>query len=434
MVAGRGRAVGYRRRAAPSLTRTAYNAAMSLLRNAGSSGSSVRSWSNRIRQRDSVRDFKPRAFKRYKTKSKPVNKFFTVGKMGPKFRRSKAKKPSKMLKNGVTRYIENGGIVGSADCAYVGHSFAPAQLFAIMVDSIVRDLFIKAGHRVVSMNHSPETTASFRWSYRTTVGGSPVVRVVNIATTDTFRDIAANFRTDVLSVASTTVDDWTMYEIRLRNTTLGTDYMASLYFDDVMLQFDCSSSIAIQNRTLADSTATDTGNRNEVTNNPIGGKSYEGYGNGASLKLWDNALAIASSVLMGQRNTGVIRFDPNEPNVTPEQGRIYKRPNHMSAYSHVTKSASARLNPGQIRNSTIAFKRVMYWNTMFKKLYPFIKEAGSVDQYLPIGSFRFFAFEKKCNTQTVAEQNISLGFEMNSVYRCRMWKKLSITAPDIEVL
>lgn len=365
---------------------------------------------------------------------KMSRRFYTVGKLGRRFKRSKKVRHGKFLRHGITRYVETGGTVSALNCPYVGHAFAPAQIFATMADCVIQRLFKKAGYRIVSMQHKPGTVASIRWDYRNAEGEVLTARAFNIAVTDTYQIVADALRTDIFAAASSGADDFQMYSIQLRNDTTGTEFMASLYFDDIWIEFDCSSSLAIQNRTLADSTSADAANKNEVTNNPIGGKSYQGYGTGSTLKLLDQTVSISKSMLTANRNSGVISFDIDSANITTQQKNLYKRPNAAGAYARVTKSAPAMLQPGQIKNSRLVWKKNIAWNSMVKKLFEYIKEDGLVNQYLPIGFFRFFAFEKKCNTQLLAESTVDVGYELNSVYRCRITSKMQICAPYIDVI
>lgn len=362
-------------------------------------------------------------------------KFFTVGRMGKRFLKPIYRKPSRFLSRGSVRYVEHGGTTSSPTCAYVGHSFGAVEVFATIIDSVIQKLFVKAGHRIPSMENLVSNGAQLglTYTYRRnhTEGG---IVAVNVTIGTTYRITSDNMRASIETVVNTnsTFDDFQIEQFILNDATAANVTLAQLYAAEMIIECNNSSSMSVQNRSLADSAAADPSNRNEITNNPIAGKSYEGRGNGAVLKLWNNTLSLGES-LIGAPATGAIVWDVESTNTTTEQKNMYRRPQTQYAFGNVTKSSGVRLSPGQIRNSRLYMKQSCYFNTWIKKLWLMLKEAGVTTQYIPLGHFRFFAFEKKCRTG-VGENDISVGFEINNVYRARIVVKAQTTAPTIRIL
>ena len=415
--------------------------AVSAARSYISGSSRPPSYRSRAGSRNSTRTQQQqrRTFFRARRPQSAPKRYHTVGIMGPRFKKPTKSTPGKFLKGGVVEYVETGGSVTDADCVYVGHSFGVARIFNQMCFAIVQKLFVKAGHRIVSMNeisttNSPGTDWELAWRYRSNKGTPLVERT--IISGSTYKDIAENLAANIIDYinASATADDFEMYDIRLKQiNSAATMLQATLNFTDIMCDFDCSSALALQNQTQADTTEVDAGNRMEVSNNPLGGKSYEGYGTGSGLKLINNSLTIAGNLLVAQKDRGSITFTPNETNVTLEQKNMYRRPPPASSLERVRKCAAVGLKPGEIRNSYLRWKKTIQWNLMIKKLWLHLKEDNLTTQFLPLCSFRIFAFEKKCNTQT-AESAIDVGFELNCVYRVKLSTKWKATTPQITVL
>lgn len=71
---------------------------------------------------------------------------------------------------------------------------------------------------------------------------------------------------------------------------------------------------------------------------------------------------------------------------------------------------------------------------MIKKMWLLLKENLATTQFMTLGYFRFFAFEKKCNTQVAGEASIDIGYELNNVYRVKLSTAYKACAPHVSVV
>lgn len=366
-------------------------------------------------------------------------RYYTVGKLGKKTPRAKKSTPSKYLKYGTVNYIEHGGVIENSDCVYIGHSLGAHELWHIAIQAIILKLFKIAGHRVMHRDDLiPDADQlQIQWQFSQTQQGTKQTITLLLAVEDNYSDVITRVinsfeaQYELYYNSGTPPQNWAFDRIYLQEKTGSTQ--AELQLTDVMLDLECSSSMAIQNRTLADGVA-DTGNKNEVTNNPIGGRVYQGRGNGARLKFKDNSLAVANINMCADGVTGLIQMDVNSTNFTGNMRAAYKRPPPKEAFNGVSRSSMLMLSPGQIRNSRVTMKRVISFHALFKQLHlQLIQPDPTTPSKVYLGQFRFFSFEKKCNTG-VGENTISIGYEINNVYRATCFQKQTISMPHVRVV
>ena len=180
--------------------------------------------------------------------------------------------------------------------------------------------------------------------------------------------------------------------------------------------------MALQNRTLASSAVgNDESNRNDIANNPVAGKYYMGNGTGSMLAFSNNTVDLTTN-LISDPNTSLIEFDVNGANVTTDMKSVLKRPPGRQAFTQVVRSGGVIIAPGQIRNSQIRWKRKLSVNTFVRIIFDALKETSATKLRLNLGKFEFFGFERKVSTG-VDEPSISIGYEINQVFRCLLTEK-----------
>ena len=166
----------------------------------------------------------------------------------------------------------------------------------------------------------------------------------------------------------------------------------------------------------------------DVTNNPLTGRQYGGWGNGASYKFYNNTLSVQQ--LVGDKDTGVIEMDPTAAGalMTSQMKTGLRRPPPAATFGNVKKTAKCGLAPGAIRSSTFVFKRVMYFNKFMEHWVDVLRSSTTGSRF-KLGRFQMFAFEKTCRTG-ISTNQISVGYEINTTYRCMFKNKLAICIPD----
>lgn len=367
----------------------------------------------------------------------------TVGRIGRSFPKPKSKKAgtSQFFRSGYVRYTESGGVVESTDCIYVGHSFAHVQLLYSVLSAMLRRLFAKMGVKIQSWTDKLQgignttfinSPGDIHWTYKTDTG-APITRATYaIAADATFEQIAESLRTSVQTVFATNVAQCTMHSLEFTGRDVGsvnTYPNAVLTLGNIELEFDCSSSMALQNRTQAKSDVADPTrfDSSDVANNPIAGKVYGGPGNGTGPRSGDNA--SATSPMIASELTGSFAWDPQQAAVTPDMRAVYRRPPAKQSLLYVNRVSNVLLMPGQIRNSLIIWRRKMKLSQYLLAIQNQL-ESGVNDVRIPLGKFECFAFEKKCNTR-VDEPAISIGYELNQVYRVNVHEKQSGIAAHV---
>ncbi len=329
--------------------------------------------------------------------------------------------PSLAARHGASVDIENGGVSESPDCTYIGHAMCYDSLVKQVARSIVRRLFLQIRQCPRSWTEqirpndggAAKNVCEVRIYYQTNVHlvlGTLSSAFQNIDTMDTIADWV------VTSLKFTTnTDEMRMFRsIQLDTTNTAGDLslpLALLNFQDLDVHMGVKSALALQNRTLG-AVATDN-SKDDVTNNPLEGKSYGGSGNGSHMHIMDSSSNLATNHFFGSRDKGLIAFDPTDTTVTAGMKAVLRRPPTGNAFVKKVSVGTVRLGPGNIKKSVWHFGRKMRFGAWQKALhnYFFFNGANQVC-IVPFGKFEFFGFEKLCRTG-VGSSPVSVGYELN---------------------
>lgn len=384
--------------------------------------SSKPKWVPRKRSRTSV-----------KAKSKTyMPRYVSTGVYGRKFKKPTKYGVSQYLKFGYVEHVEKGGVTNSNNCVYIGHTFGAQKMINAVCGAIVRKLAEKAGYSVRAMNdkiQANETVVSavsplnLNYSYKLTAFGQVNVASIVAGADSRWDDLQTQLLNSFYSVVAVGGEDLILLRIWISSKDTAGDIQqvkqANMDLGSLLLDLNFSSKMTMQNRTLARTGGADESNANDIANNPIAGRSYTGRGNGAMMRVANNIVAT-NEAFLGNRETGEIDFrvDAGGGQVTAEQKEVFNRPPAKSAFQNVSATGSAFLNPGQMKTSSCYFKRKMYLSTFMNAVYKNIE--GSTNQsFCTLGMFKIYAYEKRCNTG-VDEPDISVGYEINSIYRARV--------------
>lgn len=406
-----------------------------------------RSASTQTRTRQNAKRAIKRAYKGW---------YQTKGVMGPRFKRGKTVRVNPLLRKGVKMHVESGNVVDNADCVYVGHTFGMHQAMRVVCHAIVKKLFLKHGHTIPDFTATVQTgilgsvraPGKLNWSYTFGEDQSPsqgaVIAPAANATYLNVGDLLFNAISDVVRNQAITSNP--PKEFKLIDVTWFDYYFSGggdvepnntgtkLSGDSIWIKLDLTSKMVLQNRTLAKTGAGDESSMLDVANNPLYGRSYEGWGTGATFKGAHGFVGVNQECLVGHERTGVITFDPNNANYADFYD-VLRRPPNARAFGCVSKSTGASLQPGQIRTSYLRMSRCMPLTKYWVLMLAFLTQSRSVQQTtrVPLGRYRFFAFEKKCNTG-VDEPTMSVGYELNSEYGAFVWEKPCVTSVYNQIL
>jgi len=169
----------------------------------------------------------------------------------------------------------------------------------------------------------------------------------------------------------------------------------------------CSSNLTVQNRTVGE--GADAGDKGDIENNPMIFRGYEGYGNG--VKPRQNS---GSHAFVGDWDRGVI---------TGIDG--LKEFGLRNKYTNCKKTMNFVINPGNIKRF---YLRHEYHGSIdrFLRIMREVFDGGYVlgsyadfSVFVPFGKVRYFEAEKVCDTRSIAEPNLKIGWEVQ--YQCQSY-------------
>lgn len=163
------------------------------------------------------------------------------------------------------------------------------------------------------------------------------------------------------------------------------------------------SDLKLQNRTVATGTDEDVNTSENVSNQPLYGKSYLAKGNGLLTKT-DTAAANSGKSLVAAVNTGLFTL-------APDAGMSWLKETPLpTLFTPKPKYSKANIEPGQVKTSTIThtlrIKQTDMWMT-----FPSIQISPVVSNRL--GKCRVFGFEKMI-TVAEADSRPTIGLELNT--------------------
>lgn len=350
--------------------------------------------------------------------------YHTTGSYKGKFKKgsSKETKEQNYANKGILHTSEVSGTISDPDCVYITHTAVDGyKLVEVAVQALFRKLFQKQGYVITNVDeplgHISITDAK-DWQIELIqqdqlTGTESVLATYVTVAGSTIRSIANEFITYFMQFSSgaTTVPGVgaSANDKRLRKLILyGQDFNVTrqpvfecqIELDDEVMCVYGYSKIKIQNRTLAP----DGGDQaNDVSNNPLIGRSYgfKGIPKLRDRNVWPlNSIPInsgiqliRSAVLTG--NTG------------------FKEPPNPSVFSNCQKSAKLKLEPGDIKSSTISFQKNQNFLEMLQKIRLQYGATAAFNSYYSIFPSEMFAFEDMINVNST--QNLSCAYESNQV-------------------
>lgn len=360
-----------------------------------------------------------------KTMSGP--KYFTTGKYGGKFaKKFKRTKKNNYREKGFVHTAEIHGTISDPDCTYIGQSsYSGYQILEIICQCLLKKLFAKTGFICKDVTQTlpyfSDGNVSNLWRIRfvrlnredgsldnqdyTTSSNVSIYTLVGDKSTGTaplwpgFVNSMLAFMTGEYASGTSALNVQEPYRLELyrEEGNVGVFYQAEAAIELTMEQIHIysKSDLKVQNRTLAADNSTDA---TDVSNNPIIGYEYR-FSSG-SPRCKDGTSGHLSSVL---EPSGIITAR------SAQMSSAFKEPPPANAFWNCTSSARVKLDPGQIKKSSL-------WHSSKMPLLAFMKKCNfsvgtNLKQISLFGKSSLLALEDIINVN--AANNISIAYEIN---------------------
>lgn len=332
--------------------------------------------------------------------SRSVGDAGSMGKAGSRMKRVGS--VSKLMKFGVSTSIEFGSVVSATECQYLGHVTCPIETMRRQLwRAIVKRMLIRAGKLNPKWDDSPRdilATDRMNVIYRDNMdtASGPFTHSVTVGAL-TQEGISDAFYTYFEGASSNVA----LVEISYRpdNGSIGA---STINLNNSHVHFSCFSQLKMQNRTV-NSVAAD--NADDVTNVPLIGRSYGGKGTGTKF-LTDKDAAIP---FIGHGYHGTIEKAGTSSELT--------EPPSPKLFSGVTEGGKENLPPGDIKTSSLVYKKTMTMMAFIALCYDNQVDGpppGLVYRYRKFGLFKFYGFEKQIDALVYAPENaITIAYEHN---------------------
>jgi len=352
------------------------------------------------------------------------------GKYAGKFKKSKKKSdPWAIYTNtGVQNTTEVHGLLADPDCIYIGHSaISIIQAYEVVTQALFRKILTKVGRlNVTDIKQKIE-------GYHTLNSDAFKLELVSvnaesgaISLTDHTFGATESIYTLVGDNMASLAPSWSGFQSRLLEYMRGTNSnivptilrlyrkeanittfwinAGELDLTNEKVHFKSLSSIKIQNRSLSAGGSSDAQN---VENNPLVGYRY-GLSGGVPIVRGTQGTAGNSSYLFNSIDhvTGVMLVRAAQFGTL---GSVFKEPAAPGVFTNCKNSNKVRLDPGQIKRSTIAYQVNMAYLTFMKALSDQLNGGTKVIN-IP-GKFELFSFEDVINVNSA--ETIKMAYEVD---------------------
>lgn len=360
---------------------------------------------------------KPRPKKRQMvaaTRRSRVRRTFTTGGYKGRFRgRKRRARASRAQRSGAVFKTEFGGSIVDSDCVYVGHVSCPIDTMQrALFMALTRKVFEKAGYQVTDWTQLVGFTGELHLSWYYQIQAvSPNVTTFPFTGGVTSYSTIADGILSLLNVQVPSDKVPILHEVALwHGTTLK---IGHINLNSASASFNCYSELSIQNRTTADSGAgTNTESALNITNNPLHGLSYFGYGTSFYPLNLDSTL-VAYVPFVADENYG--HFAVKSANSLPVVGR---KPPQANFFSGSVKTSACSIVPGGIKKNVLFTKVSMKIPDFYVKFRTGLDNAVSTP--IKVGKIQMFALEKMMNTREADEPNVNVGYEVNTTVSCTL--------------
>lgn len=335
-------------------------------------------------------------------------------------RNKKYRVQGKKILKGVVHVAETGTFVTDSEVVFIGHSMPMYNMKYCAYWAVLRNLLLKAG-----VNTS-------------ILGGNTVASVVGISVGDNFfityktTDAAVATSSNYVYIAADTIDTIVkFFADNITWSTATTQFLDMTFvpvaasplkrsvvrLNSAVLHFQVNLDLKIQNRTVS-FTSNDTSE--DVDNQPVFGKMYEGPGLGFEYK---NVESIGGS-WSSNANTGIILTSASSNNPLQE-------PLDYQAFKPVTKIGKVHLDPGQLKTSRIDKTVNASFQIFMTNINPQLLQVATAQGLRMNGRYaryRIFAIERMLDvvkSAEIAAAPVTIAAEHNAKIICSVTEKFS---------
>lgn len=339
---------------------------------------------------------------------------------------------------------QHNNVYTSNECVYLGHGFGPSMVAFGVFEALIVALFRKAGYNVkstqeriqgeIATTHATGPgTVFIRW--KTSPGVALSTHTFVVAADSTFHDFARVVVDWWLSLDSTLFDaDLIWKEISFVGTNEG--FASAIDLTGLWIDMKHTSTITLQNRTVAQGAGTEEGLITDVAANPLVGRVYNFNASGGKLRVGLGNSTVSNFPLQfavrgasGITQTGMMI---NTFSRTDKEAVQVCRPVLPNAFVGCVSSRRVSMAPGAIQTSVLHYKTKMTFQNFYLKMVDYIHRiyddggtaAISNNSYLgKIGKSQFFGLERKITAGT--EPVVTVGGEVSQVFKTRVYTKHS---------
>lgn len=367
-----------------------------------------------------------------------------------KFNKARANKTTvetKALKNGYHITRETFGIVSDPHCAYIIHNtYSLGEIVRVMSGAILRQLFNVHGY--VINNRTENLQLGFNTGvganvfrirvvrYNPVTGVSSTDLIYNMGEGESFTTVLNSFtglRDVFLQFFQKTSDEIPkIIQLLLPDdsiTGVGPPdqwrTMASLDLSNLMFEVNVESQLIIQNRTSgALATGSAIGEADRVDNQPVVGRMYQFRHADPRMKAPQDTRAIEFNRV---KEDGLSLLKASVV------GQPFEEPPAPQFWTNCSKSTVVRLNPGDMKKSTIYHTYKGSLDTLVKKLTVRQQQVDASNLQLSgiPGKCQMFAFEEKIRTDST--NVLTLNYERQYKIGCtvKKVKKMSLFTTEL---
>lgn len=345
-------------------------------------------------------------------------RYVTAGKIDPKFKRPTMKKINNFLRDGVVHKVEARTVVDDSNSVYVGHWCLPQDpLLKTVMRSFARTLLRRLGHYMSDPQElSTISEINMTMHYRTTFEG--VILSSNAAVgTPSVNSLGDTISSCILTPVTNTTRYFEIVDFIFgRKAGTDTDIVYRCTGNNIVFDIVGKSVAAIQNRTLSGTIASPDGDAHDVTNNPLRGKHYRGWGNIHTYRYNNDAAVLCPTFRHGAQD-GILVMKAAAGDLTAEMQTVLKKPPPRLCFGQIKSCGYVKLDPGKIKHSTLKHQMTLNVNQLLKK---YLENYAGQSTFTTVeaalcnsGSSEFFGFEKVLETDSTVNSKISVGMEVN---------------------
>lgn len=334
-------------------------------------------------------------------------------------------KKNTMLNKGAYRTYEKGGVVSCTTANqtyYIGHTCAPQELSVeIVVRSIIKALFEKMGYPIKQYTDTLTWMAAgdrIEIKYRNGYDSTDAQTVQSFAWGAAYT--ANNFVSVIYSywIGNWSANkDFNLIDITFfpAATVNGIIAATRINLYNGKLELHYKSSLKIQNRSVGGSL---DDNEDAVDNVPLYAKGYSGNGTGTDYV----GNTSGSLPFIADKGNGLIFHTGSDTVGTLETP-------FAQLFKGVKKEGRAVLEPGHIKTSVLELKKKI---NLSKFVSINIRQNLDANPLVPLGSFRFYGFEKILNADEAID--FKYAYEVNHCMGARFYEGKDNTYTTMDFL